>query len=126
MNLNIITNAFNSTIEELDPFLNYQETVYQETMLYFLRKSFEESQLTSEEVIPYKLSSGYVVGFGRADIVVRTNDHVFILELKRGKTNVFTASQQIKRYLKHFTCDGKQKIGLLLVFNLTPLFKKFK
>ena len=115
----IIQTSFENTLSELDPLLAYQESCYQNCMLYFLRRRLSEHQISQEVVIPYKISSGVIVGHGRADIILQTEKEIFILELKRGFCNLSNARTQLKRYMRHFSTN-KLVRGFLIVFNLSP------
>ena len=107
-----IRNAFDNTLQELDPCLGYQESVFHKTMLYFLR----DQTVQSEVVIPYCLSNGHQVGYGRADLILETDERVFVVELKRGSVNLGSAKSQVKRYIKHFKTP-KPMTGVVTVFN---------
>ena len=109
-----IRNAFEKTLQELDPCLGYQESVFHKTMLHFLR----DQNVQSEVIIPYCLTNGHQVGYGRADLILETDERVFVVELKRGAVNVQSARSQVKRYVKHFQ-TAKPMTGVVIVFSAT-------
>lgn len=115
----IIHCAYESTLLELDPLLMYQESCYQNAMLYFMRQLINDTQISSEVTIPYRLSNGFVIGHGRADIIIETSDEVHIIELKRGLCKICNARSQTRRYMSHFQ-TRKPIRGTLVVFNLDP------
>ena len=118
-----IRDAFNMTLTEIDPLYNYQESVYQNAMAYFLGQLFPHNFVAKEVRVDYCLSDGYSVGWGRMDIVIETDSHAFIIELKRGFCNIGFARAQVRRYANHYRTD-KHKVGILCIFSINPCFER--
>ena len=117
--MDAIRSAFELTCSDLDTCFDYQESVYQHAMMYFLQQEFGTSYVSKEVTIEYRLRDGHYVGHGRADLVVETPTDVFIIELKRWFCNFYRARSQVKRYMAHFPTHKRIR-GFLCVFCVNP------
>ena len=103
---------------ELDRCLLYTENNYQTCLLYTL-KNLQPNLIVNREVhVNYRLSDQFIFGSGRIDILVETDTHAFILELKANVDCKYVRKYQAqtRRYVQHYE-TSKIKQGILIVFN---------
>ena len=100
---------------------HYNESNYHKAFAHLLQKNLPLYYSVSMEVpIPCQLPDGFVFGYGRADVVVESKDHVYIIELKvshsdkRGPCGM----HQLRRYMYHYQTT-KKKRSLLVNFGRT-------
>ena len=98
----------------IDTELHYTEACYQS----LLRQLFERAGffVKTEVICPYTTPCGITFGFGRVDLLVETDEAVFIVELKANVTANVTAEKQLRRYMKHYKTN-KAKVGFLWRYN---------
>ena len=104
--------------------LDYNETHFQKILIRELRacKLFSGYQVCEEVVIPYQLDDGFVFGYGRADIILRSSTRCFIIELKAGVSvkpiQMTKYRAQVRKYVTHFPVgEGFSKLGVVIIFN---------
>ena len=88
----------------IDTELHYTEACYQS----LLRQLFERAGffVKTEVICPYTTPCGITFGFGRVDLLVETDEAVFIVELKANVTANVTAEKQLRRYIIHSKIAG--------------------
>ena len=106
--------------KELTRSQGYSESNYQSALIYFLTQKLDKDYTISREVkIPYRLSTGYAFGSGRADIICENQEEkiCYILELKTADTRCWRKwFGQVARYVQHHTTIC-QKVGFVVLFN---------
>lgn len=99
---------------DINPSLHYPETCYQSLIRQLLeRKGYF---VRTEVVCPYVTGAGITFGYGRMDLLVELDDLCIVIELKANVSGRIKATNQLKRYLKHYSTE-KVKTGLLVMFN---------
>ena len=120
--LSIIESCVDVTELNLDSSHNYLESHYQNALLHYLRESHDLKKHTihKEVMINYRLSDGFIFGYGRADIMIETDEECHILELKSGvalSPKCFGKYfAQCRRYVAHHETT-KKKSGYVVIFN---------
>jgi hypothetical protein len=119
--------ACTNTDQSLEKGLFYSEYNYQNVLLYFLTRELPSTVTISREVhIPFTLQNGLAFGYGKADLVVESEDFVFILELKAFVDMRYSRKYcgQVLKYAEHYN-SMKTRIPYLCVFGTTtPIVKR--
>ena len=120
----ILQISSSKTDQALDKTQCYSERCYQNVLLYFLK---DLDAVVSKEVnIPFKLDCGFTFGYGKADIVIETEEFVFILELKANVDLRYSKKYagQVLKYAEHFQ-SAKPRIPYLVIFGpSSPIIKR--
>ena len=100
--------------------LGYSESCYSTLLKHILTK--KGYVVRQEVLIPFIITDPsdqekINFGFGRADLVVETDQHIIIIELKANVGRIESAKNQLRRYILHYPHSDKHKLGLLLMFN---------
>ncbi|MDE6668208.1 MAG: PD-(D/E)XK nuclease domain-containing protein [Muribaculaceae bacterium] len=76
---------------------------------------FENNIYIIFRLLGFNIHTEYRISYGRIDILLTTNDYVYVMELKlNGSANVALSQINAKAYLLPFKKDGKRlfKIGI--------------
>ena len=98
----------------IDTTLYYTEQCYSNLIRKILLKN--DFIVNTEVHCCYRTPCGISFGFGKIDILVETENEVFIIELKANVKSVDRSIAQVKRYMLHFN-SNKTKHGLLAMYN---------
>lgn len=119
--------ACTKTDQSLEKGLFYSEFNYQNVLLYFLTRELPSTVTVSREVnIPFTLQNSLAFGYGKADLVVESEEFVFILELKAFVDMRYSRKYcgQVLKYAEHYN-SMKTRIPYLVVFGPTsPIVKR--
>lgn len=102
-------------INDIDHTLFYSEYCYQS----LLDSRLTQAGFTSEREVrvEFKTKDDIVYGFGLIDILIETESHLYILELKANHRYMKRkAICQTQRYLLHYPTE-KEKFGLVVLYN---------
>ncbi len=115
--MEVILKVLKSIPQLVDTTLQYQERCYQILAAKLLER--EGLHVSTENICEYKVNCIYM-GYGRIDIVAKTNDELVIIELKANVSfqHRDKALAQTKRYLKHFKTRRKLS-GVLVMYNVS-------
>ena len=102
-----LKNACVKTDQSLEKSLYYSEYNYQNVLLHFLAYEFPHQVISKEVSIPFKLDDGFTFGYGRADIIIESEEFIFILELKAHVDMRFCRKYcgQILKYAQHLQSE---------------------
>ena len=98
----------------IDTSLYYTELCYSNLIRKILIKN--DFIVNTEVHCCYRTPCGISFGFGKMDILVETENEVFIIELKANVKSVDRSISQVKRYMLHFKTN-KTKHGILAMYN---------
>jgi hypothetical protein len=98
----------------IDTSLYYTEQCYSNLIRKILLNN--DFIVNTEVYCCYRSPCGISFGFGKIDILVETENEIFIIELKANVKNVDRSISQVRRYLLHFKTN-KTKYGILAMYN---------
>ena len=98
----------------IDTSLHYTEQCYSNLIRKILLNN--DFIVNTEVHCCYRTPCGISFGFGKIDILVETDNEVFIIELKANVKSVDRSISQVKRYMLHFKTN-KTKHGILAMYN---------
>ena len=111
----VIQNICGTIQYDINTRLDYPESCYQQLLLQRLIDAGFQAE--KEIRVDYKTNDGKFFGIGYIDILVESNDTVYILELKANKRTIIKkGNAQVKRYMSNFETDKEVK-GYLVTFN---------
>ena len=95
---------------------HYSESNYHKVFVHLLRKSLPLCSVSKEVPIPYQLPDGFVFGYGRADVVVESEECVYIIELKVSYSDKRPCGMhQLRRYMHHYQTTKKKRSLLVIL-----------
>ena len=115
--MEVILKVLKSIPQLIDTKLQYQERCYQLLAAQLLER--EGVHVSTENICEYKVAGMYL-GYGRIDIVAKTEDELVIIELKANVSfqHKDKSLAQTKRYLKHYK-TRRQLSGVLVMYNVS-------
>ena len=104
----VIRNICGTIQYDINTRLEYPESCYQELILQRLIDAGFQAE--KEIRVDYKTNDGKFFGIGYIDLLVETNDTVYVLELKANKRTIIKkGNAQVKRYMSNFETDKELK-----------------
>jgi GxxExxY protein len=113
-----IVEILNEAALHLDTMLGYPEKCYQNYLMARFRQEDKHNFEVNQEVKISYNANGIRFGYGRIDLVVKTEIMHVLIELKANVQTHEKSLNQLRRYLAHYKNNKVEKIvGILVMYN---------